>query len=136
MTLQGASQLRSRLNAIADAGSDVAEQWADESVRGIQGEIPKVTGKTAASVHAEDVSNDGARVVGSPVVGYLSGGTAAHDEVPRNAQALRFKIGAQTIFSKRVHHPATRGNPRILQQAADALHGFADAVYRRWNGAA
>lgn len=135
MTLHGAREFRNRLHAISDVGSEIADQWADESVRGIRDEIPRVTGVTATSVHADGVTNSGARVVGSPVVLYLARGTRAHEQKAHGA-AMHWKDGGRSVFSKRVHHPATQGNPRILEKAADALHGFAEAVYRRWNGAA
>jgi hypothetical protein len=135
VTLQGAREFTNRLHAVGDTGSELAQQWADDSVDGIRAEIPRVTGATAASIHAEEVTNTGARVVGSKAVTYLVGGTAAHEEVA-HGKAMHWQTGGQNIFSKRVHHPATQGNSRILQAASDALHGFADAVYRRWNGAA
>lgn len=75
-------------------------------------------------------------MLGSQVITYLAGGTRAHEQVPVNARAMRFKIGGQTIFSKKVHHPATIGNPKILTAARDALGGFARAVYGLWNRAA
>lgn len=135
MTLHGAAQFTARLHAIEDTGRVVAEQWADKGVTGVRSQIQRRTGATAASVHA-DVSREGARIVGSPVVDYLADGTRAHVEVPRNAKALRFQIGGRTIFSKKVYHPATTGNPGIRQAAMNALGNFADALYGLWNRAA
>lgn len=135
MTLHGANELRNRLNALRGTGQAVAQGWAEESERGMRAEIVRRTGETAASVHAE-ADAGGGRVLGSPVVIFLSGGTRAHEERPHNAQVMRFQVGGRTIFTKRVQHPATRGNPRILQAAADAISGMASAVYRLWNGAA
>lgn len=136
MTLQGADQLRARLRAIGTMGADLAQDWADAQVQQVRSEIPVVSGETARSVHAEEVSNDGARVVGSPVVTYLAKGTAAHTEEPRDRQAMRFAVGGQTIFSKRVNHPATAGNPRILGRLVDSLGNLAERLYATWNRAA
>jgi hypothetical protein len=136
MTLRGAREFRHRLEAIRHTAESVAQDWADEDVRRVRSEIQRRTGETAASVHVESVTLEGARVVGSPVVNFLASGTKAHIEVPTNAQAMRFVIGGRTIFSKRVNHPATKGNPSIRQAAGDALRGFSDALYRLWNKAA
>ena len=137
MGLQGADELRARLNAIAGAGEGLAERWAEEHIRRTRSQINNRTGDTAASLRAE-VSRDGARVTGSPVVTYLRDGTQAHEERPVNAKALRFQIGSRTIFSKRVFKPATRGNPALGDAHRDALDdaSFADEVVDRWNGAA
>ena len=37
----------------------------------------------------------------------LGGKTSAHEIVPRNKKALRFFVGGQAVFSKRVHHPGS-----------------------------
>jgi hypothetical protein len=135
MTLHGAREFRNRLNAIRDTGRIVAESWAEDGANDMRAEIPRVTGETAASLRGE-ADAGGGRIMGSPVVTYLAGGTAAHEERPVNAQAMRFAVGGRTVFTKRVMHPPTRGNPRILDAARNALTGMAAACYRLWNGAA
>jgi hypothetical protein len=136
VTLRGAAQLRSRLSAIEHSGRTVAQQWADEGARRTRAQIQRRTGATAASVRSQDVSDTGAQLVGSAVVIYLAKGTKAHEQAPVNAKAMRFEVGGQTIFSKKVHHPATQGNPRILDAARGALTGFADIIRGLWNAAA
>lgn len=135
MTLIGAPQLRARLNALQRTAPVLSEQWAVEDERSIAGEIPHRTGATAASLHHE-VDRMGARILGSPVITYLAGGTRAHTEEPRNRTALKFSVGGRTIFSARVRHPATPGNPGILDAGREALRRFTDVVYGLWNGAA
>lgn len=49
---------------------------------------------------------------------FVHEGTAPHQIVARNAQALRFEIGGQVIFVQSVNHPGTKPN-RFL---ADNLH--------------
>ena len=49
----------------------------------------------------------------------LNDGTAPHVIEARNAQALRFSVGGQTRFARRVNHPGTKPDP-FLDAAADA----------------
>lgn len=40
---------------------------------------------------------------------------------PRRRKALKFKVGGQTVFARKVHHPGTRGRPwiaRAVQETA------------------
>lgn len=41
----------------------------------------------------------------------VNDGTRPHIIRPRNAQALRFRIGGRVVYAKVVHHPGTRANP-------------------------
>jgi hypothetical protein len=136
VNIRGATQWRARLHAAETTGRVLARDWADEDVRRVRAQIQRRTGATSASVRAINVTDRGARVVGSPVVNFLASGTRAHDQAPVNAKAMRFKIGGQTIFSKKVHHPATRGNPRIREAARHSLGSFVDAIIGLWNRAA
>jgi len=50
--------------------------------------------------------------------------TRPHIIEPRNAQWLRFEINGRVIFTKRVHHPGTKGRrvmDGLFQQAATAF---------------
>lgn len=136
-SVRGADELRHRLAAIATTGEGVAESWADEAVRLTRSRIRRVTGATAASVRTGEVSTTKATMIGSHVVDFLADGTRQHVEVA-HGQAMKFEIGGRTIFSKRVLHPATRGDPRIKEAPREALDdsGFNDEVISRWNGAA
>ena len=135
MSLQGASALRSRLHAIGDVGRPISQRWADSAVRRIQSHIPVKTGQTRRSVHAS-VSKDGAQILGSPVVTFLDRGTKAHDEMPHK-KAIRFTVGTQAIFSKKVHKPATLGKhfeaPAVRDAARDTH--MADTLVEAWNRA-
>ena len=135
MTLRGAGDFRRRLNAIRDTGVLVAKEWTEEGTDKVRAEIPRVTGATAASIHGE-VSRDGGQILGSRVVRYLAGGTRAHTEEPTTKTVMKFDIGANTIFSKRVMHPATPANPRIFDAAKNALGSLSKACAGLWNKAA
>ena len=41
----------------------------------------------------------------------VNDGTRPHEIRPRNAQALRFRIGGRVVYARVVHHPGTRPNP-------------------------
>jgi hypothetical protein len=135
VSLIGASALRNRLRAIEDIGRPISQRWADSAVRRIQSRIPVRTGQTRRSVHAS-TSRDGAQVLGSPVVNFLSSGTKAHDESPHK-KVLRFQVGGQTVFSKKVHKPATLGKHFAGPAATQALSDthMADTLVEAWNRA-
>jgi hypothetical protein len=135
MTLHGAREFRNRLEGIRHTGESVAEDWADTGAEKVRAEIPRVTGATAASIEGE-ADSTGGRITGGQAITFLIGGTAAHTELPVNAQAMRFAVGGRTVFTKRVMHPPTSGNPRILDAARGALSGMAAVCIGLWNKAA
>jgi HK97 gp10 family phage protein len=60
-------------------------------------------------------------VVGSPLkyAVYVERGTRPHIIRPRSARALRFMVGGETVFAKKVKHPGTKPQPffqRVLQK--------------------
>lgn len=51
----------------------------------------------------------------------VNDGTRPHTIRPRNAQALRFRVGNRVVFARVVHHPGTRPRPfldRALREVA------------------
>lgn len=58
--------------------------------------------------------------------GFVNDGTRPHVIRPRNAQALRFRVGGRVVFARVVHHPGTRARPfldRALREVA-AQRGY------------
>jgi hypothetical protein len=47
---------------------------------------------------------------------WLHEGTRPYTIVPKTAKALRFKVGKQVIFAKRVRHPGLRGWPLVAHR--------------------
>lgn len=45
-----------------------------------------------------------------PKVRFVLDGTRPHIIVPRRAKALRFIVGGDVVFTRRVRHPGTRAN--------------------------
>lgn len=89
------------------------------------------TGRLRASIRADPprvFSLRGSVTVGSDVEysGFVNDGTRPHVIRPRNAQALRFRVGGRVVFARVVHHPGTRARPfldRALREVA-AQRGY------------
>lgn len=121
MKLQGASALRSRLKAIRQVFKPAGRDWADETVRLARRYVPVKTGKGRASIRRKNASLRKASVQGVWYLGIVQSGTKAHDEVPKKAKALRFNVGGNTIFAKKVHKRAVRGNEFGHRAGREAL---------------
>lgn len=131
MSLIGAGALRARLNALSRVPSLLEEEWAEATVPIMRGYIPVKTGKTRASLRPS-----GQGILGSPVVDFLDSGTRAHDEVA-HGKALKFQVGGNTLFRKRVHKPQTRGQEFKAKAGHEGLDKVGDdLIVRTWNGAA
>ena len=68
------------------------------------------TGGTRQSIRGQVTGNHGF-VRADGAAHFLEWGTAPHFIAAKNASALRFTVGGQTIFRKSVHHPGTRERP-------------------------
>jgi hypothetical protein len=74
-------------------------------------EIPRRTGRTASTIGSvvSDTPRGAEGFVGTSdqVAEYLEYGTRPHVITARNGKALRFDVGARTVFAKSVRHPGT-----------------------------
>lgn len=138
MKLQGAPQLRRRLKAIRQVFKPVGRDWADETVRLARSRVKVKSGKTRNSIRRRNASMKRAAVVATHGARFLEAGTQAHDIKARNAKALRFQMGGQTIFSKKVHKRATHAQPFLHRSARDALaeNQMLEDLIQLWNQAA
>lgn len=50
---------------------------------------------------------------------FIENGTRAHEIRPKNAKLLRFTVGGQTVFARKVQHPGTAKRP-FMENAARA----------------
>jgi len=88
---------------------------------------PVDTGRMAQAIKEDPiVSESPFKVVGgvtshAPYSIYVHQGTAPHVIRPRNASALRFKAGGETIFATSVNHPGTRARPFLTNAVARVL---------------
>lgn len=103
----------------------------------LKGVTPVVTGKLKNSTRfqilgAPDTQvlqiRQGARSVEGAFYGeFVRKGTAPHVIVPRRGKALRFMIGGQVVFARRVNHPGTAANPynvRALSSARSRINSI------------
>ena len=88
---------------------------------------PVDTGRMAQAIKEDPiVSPTPFRVIGgvtshAPYSIYVHQGTAPHVIRPRNASALRFKAGGETVFASSVNHPGTRARPFLTNAVARVL---------------
>lgn len=74
---------------------------------------PMRTGRLRSSIRARRSGELQYEVDSSaPYAGYVEKGTRPHVILPVRAKALRFRVGSQEIFAKRVEHPGT--NPQAF----------------------
>lgn len=137
--IQGAQQLRSRLAALSEATSPIGEAWGRETVAQARRRITRRTGATAASLRLLSATENGARIVGSPVAVILDRGARAHDIEARSAQTLTFRgRGGRPVFAKKVHQPRQQGSRFLTDAATDGLRKSKpmDQLIAAWNEAA
>jgi hypothetical protein len=137
VSLRGSPQLRARLRAIGQTFKPLGKAWGEEDVRQNRQDVPKKTGKTAASFRVRNATQRKVVVVGSYVSYFLDHGTKAHSEAPRKANALRFESGGNTIFARKVNKRATSGSHFRQRAAREALrrNPMAAELIRQWNSA-
>lgn len=88
---------------------------------------PVDTGRMAQAIKEDPIVSLGPfRVVSgitshAPYSVFVHQGTAPHVIRPRNAAALRFKVGGATVFASSVNHPGTRARPFLTNAVARAL---------------
>lgn len=86
---------------------------------------PVRTGRLRASLRVQRRGFLGLRLrwtIGSDVeyADMVHDGTRPHIIRPKNAKALRFRVGGRTVFAKVVRHPGTRARP-FLDRAIAAV---------------
>lgn len=111
---------------------------AQVTTRAVKQAAPRRTGDLIDSVkpkYSQRANGAGAVIdVGAPYAEFVVEGTRPHIIEAKNARALRFQRGGQTVFAKSVQHPGTKPNDflegpanqaegqleRELERAADA----------------
>lgn len=134
LKLTGGSALRARLENVAAVAPTLAGDWAGEAKERIQRTKPH-SSRPASSRFTTKVGKFRAGVYGAFWWIFVDRGTKAHDIRPRRRQALRFEVGSQTIFAKKVHRKRMARRPFISAAAQGALREIgADNILRAWNG--
>ena len=160
MSLQGADELRRRLKAIGviadttrSGQSSLAYRWQQGTVRAAKPMIPVRTGATRASIRPGGTRKGKATVVGKYTVNFIDAGSKAHVE-PRQAgltktgrvsrrkrgsgKVLKFTMGGQTMFRKKVNKPRISGRPFKKEAARKGMAAlnWVNYIYDIWNRAA
>lgn len=163
MSLQGAPQLRARMEAVAKTGPDISKRWQAETVRLAKLKVQRKTSNTSRSIQPRGTDEV---VAASKVAVFLEYGTAPHVITPKAKLALRWAASSSDrrltgsprgrydaahkpisalaksvgfIFAKIVHHPGTRPYPFLGPASVEALQKIAlkgQVFIDRWNGAA
>lgn len=89
---------------------------------------PIRTGQMSRAIEADPVQRTGMRVdsgvtVRVPYAASVHEGARPHVIRPRFARALRFEIGGQVVFARKVNHPGNAANPFLR----NAVHRVASA---------
>ena len=145
MALQGADGLRRRLRAIKAVATNLEREWAGEATRIARASVPVKTGQTRASIRATNPSAGRIKVVGKYTVNFIDAGAKEHDEprsrrrgkAARTGKVLKFQVGGQTYFRRKVHKRSQPAHPFKARSAQDALRKVdpTGEIVKRWNQA-
>lgn len=137
--IKGSKEFKARLRAAGQMFKPYGREWADEYVAVARDIVPVVTGKTRMSIRRRNASMKKATVQALFTAIFIDEGTKRHTIVPRRAKGLYFTDkGGNSVFTKKVDHPATRARP-FRQRAMDESirrKPMADRLVKEWNSAA
>jgi hypothetical protein len=98
--------LRRRTEAVADLARRYASVHGPNMANGIVTRYPVPGSAQVVSTH--------------PATQYVIHGTRPHVIVPRNRKALRWLVGGQPTFAKRVNHPGYKGDDFLTRAVEDS----------------
>lgn len=122
MALQGARQLRSRLDAFNKVFHPVGEEWGERAVELAQSRVAVDTGETRASIRRSNnpLSTKSSVEAGGAAV-FLETGTRPHPITPVRVGVLRFSKNGQPMFRRRTNHPGIQQQPFFYDSASEAV---------------
>lgn len=92
-----------------------------------QQDAPRRTGRMAGQISQQHMQSDFGRYLEGAAgvnpgtggqrgyAGIVTSGSRPHIIQARTAKALRFVVGGQVVYTRRVHHPGTRPNPYLTR---------------------
>lgn len=97
----------------------IIEANAQEMELDAKRNAPLVTGKLRQSIKAIKVDKLTYKIAANttglaPYAQFIEYGTVPHKIRPKNAKALKFKVGGETVFAKEVNHPGTKAKPFLF----------------------
>jgi hypothetical protein len=113
VALRGSPELRRRLKAIKTVYKPAGKEWLGVAIPEARRQLARSvdTGKTMASVRKKNQSMLKVSIQGRYPVNFIDAGTKAHDIKAKNAETLKFNIGGQAFFRKKVHKRAVPARP-------------------------
>jgi hypothetical protein len=101
-----------------------------EGYRLLRSEAPVKTEKLRQSIRQQSRGLEGEVTIGAPYAVFVATGTQPHIIRPARAQALRFEVAGDIIFSTLVRHPGTKPNP-FIRRAAERLARRIPEIFQR-----
>lgn len=136
--VRGSKELRARLRAIRQTFKPAGREWAEETAEIMSHSVPVRTGRLQRSFRVKNASQRRASVAGHFTAFFIDAGTKAHEIKARKAPRLIFTAGGNTIFAKKVNHPATKAAPFRERSAKEGLRRkpLVAKLVELWNRAA
>lgn len=108
--------------ALAETAEEIEEnvgEWAGRHTR------PGGTGALFRSIVARPLGDGSQWEIGhdlqvAPHALFVHWGTKPHKIKPKNKKMLRFPVGGKFAFAREVNHPGYKGDPWLVDQAAEA----------------
>jgi hypothetical protein len=113
-------------------GAAFVKEVVGEGYYLVRQEAPVRTGEMRRSVQQRSSGLEGEVMVGAPYAVFVASGTQPHIIRPVRAQALRFEVGGDVVFAKRVQHPGTQPNPFVERAARRLLRVIPEVFERIW----
>ena len=137
VTIRGGRELRARLKAVRLVFKDVGRKWGDRAADRMRPRVPTKTGRLRRSFKV-NASQTRARVRAHYSAFFVDAGTQRHTITPKRGKVLRFETHGDTIFARKVVHPATRARPFRAEAASRAFDETVgvQTIYDAWNHAA
>jgi len=96
----------------------------------LRSEAPVKTEKLRQSIRQQSRGLEGEVTIGAPYTVFVATGTQPHIIRPTRAQALRFEVAGDIIFSTLVRHPGTKPNP-FVQRTSERLAQLIPTIFER-----
>ena len=147
-TLYGYDALQARFRRLGQVDSRLMQMILTKASAEAKLRAPRRTGNLRRTIGFTQLSATSGRVFArASYAAAVEKGSRPHIIVPRRASVLAFtlgpgarltgsaRVGANMIFTMRVHHPGTKAKPYLLPgvRAAIAGSGMANVVKEAWN---
>lgn len=116
--------------SIPRIGSAFVMEVTGEGYSILRSEAPVKTEKLRRSIRQRSRGLEGEVTIGAPYAVFVATRTQSHIIRPARAQALRFEVAGEVVFSTIVRHPGTKPNP-FVRRAAERLTRRIPEIFQR-----